>query len=1325
MKKLTKQKMGVITAVFLILIITITATGATSLYRPPIATYPPNQDYGQQGDFIGKRAVDAGRSAIMSTIGPVLILLPETPGSSDAHVTLQNWDSSWNLSNLLDPQFIRYVNCFEGVCRNGHAQHAHATHTNFWDGEAYLWTNNYWQLGNSHTYNPETGDTETETPFWQAYAGRLYSPFYMSDFWSYSAPFDSSHTIYYTHESGSDWRGRPIATWDHLGLTGVTGFFSFHGDLLVVASDQASTGMAIYSMNGWQAGIDSDDFVPQLLSVFQPTLTQPDDSTVGLGGYWAEPYGANKMVWAARNNNEVGRTYPAMYVADFTDPLNPRMTCELYFNQDNSTTIDGDNMTHPMYVNFQDQYAYVDNMKIDIDACEAAYLAGKDSNPDYFIDTAEMAAIVTHFETHQNHCDGSQYFRPLGQVGVFGGVDRFGTEAIITYDGPPMIEGQYTSGGYTAHNFSANRTLIGNPNIQVGDTIGGRTVTSVEIDDRVNTQGICFFVTSDEPDTNPPYVSGHRPLADATNVAVDTFISIHIPETVRTETAVSPFTLTRTDTDQTVSFQHRLTHTGTFTLWPDEDLEIDVTYRVDVAGIQDYMGNEMAPYSFNFTTGETLVVPPPTAQGWVHCANEDEPCELPITTVVRYGANGNYEYIEDATGTIDCNDATFGDPASGTTNTCQYWTGPDAPDFDGTPYYPNQSSQLSCLPESETNNLWAVNPDNHTVAIIDTYLEPGSQYVMLNGQQEIDLGYRKPTSITRIGAQYAVTYQASDVVAFIDAANGELAFAIETGYGTQPTASVTNGTSLFVALFGSGEVIEIDPTSQTITERLDVGTMPKAMALDGDRLLVTRFISPLTHAEVYDVDTSAGLSLTRTILINKVLVNDSLDHGAGVPNFLSSIVIDATGERGFVTAVKANTDRGTSSISTGLPLDDDNTIRPMLIEIDLVNNQDANTDPNTPEGTIDFDNAADPAGVTYLVDGESRIVTFQGNNVVAAQNETLSSFTQFSSGFAPQQMCTTLRALYVKNFTDRTVSAIDVAGYMADGNRNPNILSINTVETETLTAEELLGLQHFYQSSIPAMGPEGYMSCASCHSDGGQDGMVWDLTSLGEGLRNTISLNGTSGTRFGDLHWSGNFDEVQDFELQMEQLNGGDGLVAGITFHNDDSPMTLQMTGQSADLDALAAYVASLGKDTVSHSPYRTFDGELTEAAERGQQLFTSIGCAECHSGAAFRDGQLHDVGTISETSGNRLGEALTAIRTPTLVELWLSAPYFHDGSAATLNDVLDVGTHAVPLTPEEEADLIQFLLSIDQAMFIDDDAPFPEGLLYELMLPLLYNGSE
>ena len=75
--------------------------------------------------------------------------------------------------------------------------------------------------------------------------------------------------------------------------------------------------------------------------------------------------------------------------------------------------------------------------------------------------------------------------------------------------------------------------------------------------------------------------------------------------------------------------------------------------------------------------------------------------------------------------------------------------------------------------------------------------------------------------------------------------------ASRVGHGTQPVASVTDGTFLYAALYGSGEVIKIEPSSGEIVARLDVGPTPKAMAMHGSRLLVTRFMSTASEGAVY------------------------------------------------------------------------------------------------------------------------------------------------------------------------------------------------------------------------------------------------------------------------------------------------------------------------------------------------------------------------------------------------------------------------------------------------------------------------------------------
>jgi hypothetical protein len=84
----------------------------------------------------------------------------------------------------------------------------------------------------------------------------------------------------------------------------------------------------------------------------------------------------------------------------------------------------------------------------------------------------------------------------------------------------------------------------------------------------------------------------------------------------------------------------------------------------------------------------------------------------------------------------------------------------------------------------------------------------------------------------------------------------------------------------------------------------------------------------------------------------------------------------------------------------------------------------------------------------------------------------------------------------------------------------------------------------------------------------------------------------------------------------------------------------------------------------------------MTAEAIAGEGIFQREGCAGCHAPPAYTDSDtspLRNVGTLRASSGFRIGQPLTGIDTPTLRGVWASAPYFHDGSAQTLEDVFRV----------------------------------------------------
>jgi len=296
--------------------------------------------------------------------------------------------------------------------------------------------------------------------------------------------------------------------------------------------------------------------------------------------------------------------------------------------------------------------------------------------------------------------------------------------------------------------------------------------------------------------------------------------------------------------------------------------------------------------------------------------------------------------------------------------------------------------------------------------------------------------------------------------------------------------------------------------------------------------------------------------------------------------------------------------------------------------------------------------------------------------------------------------------LFVKNYLSRSIVAYDVRSIIASrDNTVLKLAEVNTVSTERLSSSVLQGKKIFHNADDDRMSREGYISCGSCHFDGGQDGRVWDFTDRKEGLRNTTSLSGGGGTGRGRLHWTGNFDEVQDFENDMRSFFGGQGFLNNTIFYEAfrSDPLGTPKAGLSRDLDALSSYVSLL--TVVPESPYRALDGTLTSEAVLGKQIFLDAGCASCHAGSDFTNssqGVLHNIGTVQPSSGLRRGKLLRGIDTPTLKGLWQTAPYLHDGSAETLGAVLRSRNpdhlHGKGLNAQQIDQIVAYLLQIDES---------------------------
>ncbi len=618
---------------------------------------------------------------------------------------------------------------------------------------------------------------------------------------------------------------------------------------------------------------------------------------------------------------------------------------------------------------------------------------------------------------------------------------------------------------------------------------------------------------------------------------------------------------------------------------------------------------------------------------------------------------------------------------------------------------PTHSSNVVLETRAGANaRVWLVNQDNNSVSVFDA--------VTSARIAEVAVGSSPRSVAIAPDGRIWVTNKGSASISIVSPSSLAVVQTVALPRASMPfgLAFAPNASAAYVALEASGQLLRLNVSSGATLASVSVGANPRQLAITAasDRVLVSRFVSPALPGEgTASVQTqvagaprggevvvvNAAMAVERTIVLQHSDRPDSTAQGRGLPNYLGAAVISPDGRSAWVPSKQDNVQRG--SLRDGLPLDFQNSVRAITSRIDLASLAE------DPAARVDHDNSGLGSAAVFHPSGAYLFVALQTSRHVAVIDPvSRSEILRFDAGRAPDGLAISAdgQRLFVNNFMDRTLGVFDLTRLVNFGESFVTPVAAPTaVTTERLTAQVLNGKRLFYDARDTRLARDAYMSCASCHNDGGQDGRVWDLTGFGEGLRNTISLRGRAGLGQGFLHWSNNFDEVQDFEGQIRSLAGGTGLMSDAQFSTGtrSQPLGTTKAGVSADLDALAAYVGSLNSFDVS--PMRPSAATLSAAATAGRTVFTTMNCASCHSGMAFSSSganTLSNVGTIKASSGQRLGGPLTGIDVPTLRDVWATAPYLHDGSAATL-DAAVRAHNTVTITDAELANLVAYLKEI------------------------------
>ncbi|QDV25097.1 c-type cytochrome [Aureliella helgolandensis] len=217
------------------------------------------------------------------------------------------------------------------------------------------------------------------------------------------------------------------------------------------------------------------------------------------------------------------------------------------------------------------------------------------------------------------------------------------------------------------------------------------------------------------------------------------------------------------------------------------------------------------------------------------------------------------------------------------------------------------------------------------------------------------------------------------------------------------------------------------------------------------------------------------------------------------------------------------------------------------------------------------------------------------------------------------------------------------------------------------------GMEIFHDAAYSL---DQWYSCASCHLDGGSNAKAMDTWNDGTELTTKTVLPLFSVSQTGPWTWHGWQEDLEE-SIQNSFVS--------------------TMQGEAVSDQELLALQAYLASCNYPPNPFLLEGKQLSDAASRGKLLFESedVGCANCHSGNLFTDGEIHDVGL------NSASDAYEGYNTPSLVGVYQKVRLLHDGRAKSLSDVLtkwhrpdEIGGGMV-LSDEQREDLIAYLKSL------------------------------
>ncbi|MGI5923392.1 MAG: cell surface protein [Lentisphaeria bacterium] len=587
---------------------------------------------------------------------------------------------------------------------------------------------------------------------------------------------------------------------------------------------------------------------------------------------------------------------------------------------------------------------------------------------------------------------------------------------------------------------------------------------------------------------------------------------------------------------------------------------------------------------------------------------------------------------------------------------------------------PAYLSPVALVPSQDGNTLYVAEDSGKQIAVVDCQTRKVTKVYNLSGRV-------RSLALSADGATLACAVGGADGRVALLALPGGKVREVAVGHTPQALVFSSDGSRVYVCNRFSSDLFVIDVAKAKAIQRVPCGREPHALALaaDGSKLFALNHMPIGAANGDYNAIQVEVFSLPELKALPSILLPNGAIVGRGA-------CASPDGRYVYLTHGLARYQLPTTQLERGWM----NTNAVSVIDVNA----------HAVFNTFLLDDvelgAANPWGISCSPDGKSLAVVSAGSQELsvidrealhnrlerAARNEKVTSVTAEAAmvpndlsflvdirqryalpGKGPRAVAVVQGRFWVTEYFSDCLAVVDPAAPAPE-----RVQSIPLGPALPMTAERR-GEMLFNSGDICF---QQWQSCGSCHPDGRTDGINWDL--LNDGMGNPKQSK--------SLLYS---HVTPPTMISGIRKNAEACVAAGIRY--------IQFAIRPPeDAEAIDAYCRAMKHEP---SPFLK-KGKLSQAARRGEKVFVQAGCAECHpKDRLFTDCRQYDLGMQDEMDKGKAWD------TPTLIEVWRTAPYLFDGRSKTIRELLtihnpgDVHGQTSKLSEQELADLEAYILSL------------------------------